>query len=102
MSYDNSDFVDSILDALDIDTEEDGISEQADLVLERIAELKREALATAVVDKMSHVEECIIWAKQQGYCFADKAARQYGLMCQREWHEAQPYYSLWEFKDIKP
>lgn len=44
MSYTANDFMETILDALDVDTDDDDVSAQADLCLKRIAQLKRSEL----------------------------------------------------------
>lgn len=37
--------------------------------------------------KLIHVEDCIAWAAQHGYCFAQQAANEYGKHAGRHMHE---------------
>lgn len=59
------------------------------------------ALQAALAKKMKPVEDCIAWAAQTGYCFADDAAAALGEWTRREMWCDQPYYNAhaWRNKD---
>lgn len=48
---------------------------------------------------LTKVEACLIWAQQNGYCFAGDAADEYG-----QWHDRKmvddPHYNLKKFVDV--
>ena len=49
--------------------------------------------------KLNHVEACIAWAAQQGYCFAEEAAHEYGMIHERIMWCEQPYYNAYSWRD---
>ena len=51
---------------------------------------------------LSKVEKCIAWAAQQGYCFAQEAADEYGLKFGREMvkDDNTAYYNTRSWRDM--
>lgn len=52
-------------------------------------------------DNRKEVEDCIAWAAQQGYCFANRAAEALGQSTGRIMYCDQPYYNAFSWKDKK-
>lgn len=52
-------------------------------------------------EDLKPIESCIAWAAQQGYCFADNAAKALGRYTGREMYLEQAMYNTHGFRDIK-
>lgn len=52
------------------------------------------------MNRIKSIEQTLIWAKQQGYTFADSAAADYAQATQTVWERRQAYYNLYGFRGV--
>lgn len=64
----------------------------------RMAQLADRALSD---DEIKDIQQLIVWAKQQGYVYGDKAIQGVARITKTEFKETQPYYGLSEFVPVK-